>query len=76
MLLFIVGCEGVVPSGRQSANGSLLDVRLLETAILYTPLTTKAGLTTEERDLVAAAYDAGTLLVCVATCSLAAGINL
>ncbi|GKT98611.1 dna polymerase theta subunit [Fusarium langsethiae] len=26
-----------------------------------------AGLTTEERDLVAAAYDAGTLLVCVAT---------
>ncbi|KAJ4010897.1 hypothetical protein NW752_009025 [Fusarium irregulare] len=35
-----------------------------------------AGLTTEERDLIAAAYDAGTLLVCVATCSLAAGINL
>ncbi|KAM0450319.1 hypothetical protein ACHAO4_006741 [Trichoderma viride] len=30
----------------------------------------------EERDLIAAAYDAGTLLVCVATCSLAAGINL
>ncbi|KAK6452525.1 DNA polymerase theta [Trichoderma asperellum] len=35
-----------------------------------------AGLTSEERDLIAAAYDAGTLLVCVATCSLAAGINL
>ncbi|CVK88973.1 related to DNA polymerase theta [Fusarium mangiferae] len=35
-----------------------------------------AGLTTEERDLIAAAYDSGTLLVCVATCSLAAGINL
>ncbi|PHH88258.1 hypothetical protein CDD83_7774 [Cordyceps sp. RAO-2017] len=35
-----------------------------------------AGLTSEERDLVAAAYDAGTILVCVATCSLAAGINL
>ncbi|KAG9256971.1 uncharacterized protein F5Z01DRAFT_696291 [Emericellopsis atlantica] len=33
-------------------------------------------LTTEERDLIAGAYDAGTLLVCVATCSLAAGINL
>ncbi|KAF4994203.1 hypothetical protein FGRMN_5977 [Fusarium graminum] len=29
----------------------------------------------QERDLIAAAYDAGTLLVCVATCSLAAGIN-
>ncbi|UKZ63005.1 uncharacterized protein TrAtP1_004233 [Trichoderma atroviride] len=35
-----------------------------------------AGLTSEERDLIAAAYDDGTLLVCVATCSLAAGINL
>ncbi|KAK4186168.1 P-loop containing nucleoside triphosphate hydrolase protein [Podospora australis] len=35
-----------------------------------------AGLTTEERDLIANAYDAGVLKVCVATCSLAAGINL
>ncbi|KAH7162747.1 P-loop containing nucleoside triphosphate hydrolase protein [Dactylonectria estremocensis] len=35
-----------------------------------------AGLTSEERDLIAAAYDDGVLLVCVATCSLAAGINL
>jgi len=35
-----------------------------------------AGLTTEERELVANAYDAGILKVCVATCSLAAGINL
>ncbi|KAK4447536.1 DNA polymerase theta [Podospora aff. communis PSN243] len=35
-----------------------------------------AGLTTEERELIARAYDAGTLKVCVATCSLAAGINL
>ncbi|THV49571.1 hypothetical protein BGAL_0188g00050 [Botrytis galanthina] len=35
-----------------------------------------AGLTTEERDLVAAAYDEGVLKVMVATCSLAAGINL
>ncbi|RAL66940.1 hypothetical protein DID88_007722 [Monilinia fructigena] len=35
-----------------------------------------AGLTTEERDLVAAAYDEGILKVMVATCSLAAGINL
>ncbi|KAK3953105.1 hypothetical protein QBC32DRAFT_388704 [Pseudoneurospora amorphoporcata] len=35
-----------------------------------------AGLTTEERELIANAYDAGTLKVCVATASLAAGINL
>ncbi|KAI1501781.1 P-loop containing nucleoside triphosphate hydrolase protein [Biscogniauxia marginata] len=35
-----------------------------------------AGLTTEERDLIANAYDAGVLKVVVATCSLAAGINL
>ncbi|KAG6032425.1 hypothetical protein E4U19_007495 [Claviceps sp. Clav32 group G5] len=35
-----------------------------------------AGLTSEERELIAAAYDSGVLLVCVATCSLAAGINL
>ncbi|VUC28397.1 unnamed protein product [Clonostachys rosea] len=30
----------------------------------------------QERELVAAAYDSGAILVCVATCSLAAGINL
>lgn len=35
-----------------------------------------AGLTIEERNLVAEAYDAGILKVMVATCSLAAGINL
>ncbi|OIW34856.1 P-loop containing nucleoside triphosphate hydrolase protein [Coniochaeta ligniaria NRRL 30616] len=35
-----------------------------------------AGLTIEERDLVAKGYDDGVLKVCVATCSLAAGINL
>lgn len=35
-----------------------------------------AGLTTEERELIANAYDSGTIKVCVATCSLAAGINL
>ncbi|KAI2629723.1 P-loop containing nucleoside triphosphate hydrolase protein [Hypoxylon sp. NC1633] len=35
-----------------------------------------AGLTTEERDLIANAYDNGLLKVLVATCSLAAGINL
>ncbi|KAK2746762.1 hypothetical protein FQN55_005489 [Onygenales sp. PD_40] len=35
-----------------------------------------AGLTTEERDLIAEAYDNGVLRILVATCSLAAGINL
>ena len=35
-----------------------------------------AGLTIEERDIVAEAYDAGILKVMVATCSLAVGINL
>jgi len=35
-----------------------------------------AGITAEERELIANAYDTGVLKVCVATCSLAAGINL
>lgn len=35
-----------------------------------------AGLTTEERDIVAEAYDKGVIKVIVATCSLAAGVNL
>ncbi|OJD11744.1 hypothetical protein AJ78_07542 [Emergomyces pasteurianus Ep9510] len=35
-----------------------------------------AGLTTEERDLIADAYDKGILRVLIATCTLAAGINL
>lgn len=35
-----------------------------------------AGLTTEEREIIATAYDTGVLKVIVATCSLAAGINL
>jgi replicative superfamily II helicase len=35
-----------------------------------------AGLTSEERETVAEAYDQGVLRVMVATCSLAAGINL
>ncbi|WDK14254.1 DEAD/DEAH box helicase [Colletotrichum graminicola] len=36
----------------------------------------QAGLTIEERDLIASAYDTGVIKVCIATCSLAAGINL
>ncbi|KAJ5630057.1 Helicase C-terminal [Penicillium herquei] len=35
-----------------------------------------AGMTTEERELLAAAYDSGVLKVLIATCSLAAGVNL
>lgn len=35
-----------------------------------------AGITVEEREIVAKAYNMGTLKVLVATCSLAAGINL
>ncbi|KAL1954967.1 hypothetical protein VTO42DRAFT_374 [Malbranchea cinnamomea] len=35
-----------------------------------------AGLTAEERELIADAYDKGILKVLIATCSLAAGINL
>ncbi|KAI8632054.1 P-loop containing nucleoside triphosphate hydrolase protein [Xylariaceae sp. FL1651] len=35
-----------------------------------------AGMTTEERELISSAYDSGVLKVIVATCSLAAGINL
>lgn len=38
--------------------------------------TTDAGLTTEERDAIATAYNRGVIKVIVATCSLAAGINL
>ncbi|KAH6650177.1 P-loop containing nucleoside triphosphate hydrolase protein [Chaetomium tenue] len=57
----------------------LSDLRSLSTGLdpkLEQTLPFGAGLTTEERDLVAKAYDDGALKVCVATCSLAAGINL
>lgn len=49
---------------------------VLEETILFGVAFHHAGITAEERELIAAAYDSGTLLVCVATCSLAAGINL
>lgn len=50
--------------------------KVLEQTIPFGVAFHHAGLTMEERDLVANAYDAGILKVCVATCSLAAGINL
>ncbi|KAK4239813.1 P-loop containing nucleoside triphosphate hydrolase protein [Achaetomium macrosporum] len=57
-----------------------LDPKLEQTipfgVAFHRELTIQAGLTTEERELVAKAYDQGVLKVCVATCSLAAGINL
>ncbi|KAI2640534.1 P-loop containing nucleoside triphosphate hydrolase protein [Hypomontagnella submonticulosa] len=52
-----------------------LDTCLAET-IMFGVAFHHAGLTTEERDLIANAYDSGVLKVLTATCSLAAGINL
>ncbi|KAL2757455.1 hypothetical protein ACRALDRAFT_2039882 [Sodiomyces alcalophilus JCM 7366] len=49
---------------------------VLEETITFGVAFHHAGLTTEERELIATAYDNGVLKVCVATCSLAAGINL
>lgn len=37
---------------------------------------TDAGMTTEEREIIAQAYDQSALRVLIATCSLAAGVNL
>ncbi|KAJ6175456.1 hypothetical protein N7485_002370 [Penicillium canescens] len=49
---------------------------VLETTILRGTGFHNAGMTTEERELIAQAYDQGVLRVLVATCSLAAGVNL
>ncbi|RDW85015.1 putative DNA-directed dna polymerase protein [Coleophoma cylindrospora] len=49
---------------------------VLEKTIPYGVGFHHAGLTIEERDIVATAYDNGIIKVIVATCSLAAGINL
>ncbi|KAF7530020.1 hypothetical protein PCG10_004995 [Penicillium crustosum] len=48
----------------------------LETAIIKGTGFHNAGMTTEERELIAQAYDQGVIKVLVATCSLAAGVNL
>lgn len=43
---------------------------------IYADTVPDAGMTTEERELIAQAYDQSVLRVLVATCSLAAGVNL
>ncbi|CAI7646973.1 unnamed protein product [Penicillium viridicatum] len=48
----------------------------LETTIIKGTGFHNAGMTTEERELIAQAYDQGVIKVLVATCSLAAGVNL
>ncbi|KAJ5170145.1 Helicase C-terminal [Penicillium coprophilum] len=48
----------------------------LETTIIRGTGFHNAGMTTEERELIAQAYDQGVIKVLVATCSLAAGVNL
>lgn len=73
-----------LPSVRQKRLDLLGDLRSLSTGLdprLEETIPVgvafhHAGLTTEERSLIAEAYDSGILKVCVATCSLAAGINL
>ncbi|CAL5872916.1 uncharacterized protein PFLUO_LOCUS7185 [Penicillium psychrofluorescens] len=49
---------------------------VLQTTIIKGTGFHHAGMTTEERELIAHAYDQGVLRVLVATCSLAAGVNL
>ncbi|KAJ9483118.1 hypothetical protein VN97_g10295 [Penicillium thymicola] len=48
----------------------------LETTVIKGTGFHNAGMTTEERELIAQAYDQGVIKVLVATCSLAAGVNL
>ncbi|KAL4982353.1 hypothetical protein BDW68DRAFT_170963 [Aspergillus falconensis] len=48
----------------------------LETTLIKGVGFHNAGMTTEEREAIAQAYDKGVLKVLVATCSLAAGVNL
>ncbi|KAI1780001.1 P-loop containing nucleoside triphosphate hydrolase protein [Hypoxylon cercidicola] len=72
------------PTMLEKRQDLLADLRSLSTGLDTTLAETitsgvafhHAGLTTEERDLIASAYDSGVLKVLTATCSLAAGINL
>ncbi|KAK3695368.1 P-loop containing nucleoside triphosphate hydrolase protein [Podospora appendiculata] len=67
----------VDPAVQKKRLDLLEDLRSLSTGLdPKLEQTVPAGLTTEERELIANGYDNGTLKVCVATCSLAAGINL
>ncbi|CAK7214794.1 hypothetical protein SBRCBS47491_002271 [Sporothrix bragantina] len=59
----------------QALVSSGLDTHLSQTVLAGVGFH-HAGMTAEERDLVAHAYDTGVLKVIVATCGLAAGINL
>ncbi|CAK7267247.1 hypothetical protein SEPCBS119000_002449 [Sporothrix epigloea] len=59
----------------QALVSSGLDTHLSQTVLAGVGFH-HAGMTAEERDLVARAYDTGVLKVIVATCGLAAGINL
>lgn len=51
-------------------------LRCVGDLIRHTDNCLDAGMTTEERELIAQAYDQGVIKVLVATCSLAAGVNL
>lgn len=51
-------------------------VSTTSTMRVYELTPSDAGMTTEERELIAQAYDQNVLKVLVATCSLAAGVNL
>ncbi|KAM0600120.1 hypothetical protein ACHAPN_000585 [Verticillium nonalfalfae] len=74
--------EEVEPTVFDKRVGLLAELRSLSTGLdAALEETIPSGvafhrLTTEERELIANAYDMGVLKVCVATCSLAAGINL
>lgn len=73
-----------IPSLRERRQDLLNNLRstitgldhVLEVTVPHGVAFHHAGLTTEERELVADAYDNGTIKVLVATCTLAAGINL
>ncbi|TLS27380.1 hypothetical protein PpBr36_05298 [Pyricularia pennisetigena] len=63
-----LGCKCLTHASRE-----FLDIILCNQSLSSS---IQAGLTSEERDLVAKAYDSGILKICIATASLAAGINL
>ena len=69
--------EKIIPKGAGFHRQSLPQTAYLSAHFPFdTDTTSDAGMTTEERELIAQAYDQGILRVLVATCSLAAGVNL